>query len=216
MTRKRVSDEQFGQLSRRADEVKRRVDEGTVPFGRAMNGLQLITEGRDLMLGDPATVIAELDGFKRLQLDPERPLESWRQILKIENRDWSDWSDRLALQFDKPELWETGLSEILYAFEKPNRSVWSLEMVGAMMVRGTLPFSLRMGLALALEDGRAGLDYVIPLIGSARKDSGGYLNVPCLREDDGRRCADVRWHCDDEWDEGCQFPGYKLLHASVR
>lgn len=207
MTRKCVTDEQFGQLSRRADEVKRRVDEGTVPFDRAMKGLQFITESKDLLtLGNSARVIAELDGFKHLTLDPERPLESWRQILEIEIR---DWSNQLALRFGKPEAWETGLSEIFYAFETPNRGAWTLEMFGEMMVRGTLPFSLRMGLALATEDKRAGLDYRIPLIGSALQFSDGSRNVPCLNQYGGRRAVEVHSCGISQWSRDCRFPGFR-------
>lgn len=45
MTRKRVSDDQYGQLQRRLYEVARRVDEGAVPFDYTMSALQLILEG---------------------------------------------------------------------------------------------------------------------------------------------------------------------------
>lgn len=44
MTRRRVSDEQFGQLTRRADELRRRVYEGTLPFDSTMDGLQMLIQ----------------------------------------------------------------------------------------------------------------------------------------------------------------------------
>jgi hypothetical protein len=40
MTRRRVTDEQFGKLTRRQDELRRRVDEGAIPLEVAMDGLQ--------------------------------------------------------------------------------------------------------------------------------------------------------------------------------
>lgn len=45
MTRKCVTDEQYGRLSRRLDELKRRVDEGTLPFERVMADAQSLIEG---------------------------------------------------------------------------------------------------------------------------------------------------------------------------
>ncbi len=46
MTRKRVSDEQYGNLTRRLDEIKRRVDEGTLDYGATMSAIQTFIEGR--------------------------------------------------------------------------------------------------------------------------------------------------------------------------
>lgn len=46
MTRGSVTDEQYGKLSKRVEEVKRRVDEGTLPFGSIMDGLQGLIQGR--------------------------------------------------------------------------------------------------------------------------------------------------------------------------
>jgi len=46
MTRKSVTDEQYGQLSRRLGELLRRVDEGTIPFARAFADAQLLVEGK--------------------------------------------------------------------------------------------------------------------------------------------------------------------------
>ena len=46
MTRKCVTDEQYGQLSRRLGELLRRVDEGTIPFARALADAQLLVEGK--------------------------------------------------------------------------------------------------------------------------------------------------------------------------
>lgn len=45
MTRHSVSDDQYGNLTRRLDEVKRRVDEGTLPHDSIMSALALIIEG---------------------------------------------------------------------------------------------------------------------------------------------------------------------------
>lgn len=208
MTRKCVTDGQFGQVSRRADEVKRRVDEGSVPFSRAMKGLQLIAEGQDLALSDPAALIMELDGFKRLPLDPERPLESWRQVLNIGRH---NWSELLATLFDEPEPWELDCSEVWYTFEVPGRMVWPLEMVGLMMTRRAMPFSLRMGLALAQEGELEGLYCPIPIIGSTRERSDLNLYEPCLTHRGGSRCVDVGSDFRRRWDQDSKFPCFRRL-----
>jgi hypothetical protein len=56
MTRKSVTDEQFGRLQRRLGELARRVDEGSVEFEPTMSTLQLLVEGKRLIqqpLGEP-------------------------------------------------------------------------------------------------------------------------------------------------------------------
>lgn len=50
MTRRSVTDEQFGQLTRRTDELKLRVDEGVVPFDVTMDGLQKLIEGGEFKI----------------------------------------------------------------------------------------------------------------------------------------------------------------------
>ncbi|MBA3047005.1 hypothetical protein KKC83_04475 [Patescibacteria group bacterium] len=45
MTRRNVTDEQYGRLCRRAGELLRRVDEGTLGFDQAMDSLQTAIEG---------------------------------------------------------------------------------------------------------------------------------------------------------------------------
>ena len=47
MTRKRVTDEEYGRLSRRLSELSRRVDEGTLPFEATMAELQRLIEGQE-------------------------------------------------------------------------------------------------------------------------------------------------------------------------
>jgi hypothetical protein len=49
MTRKSVTDEQFGRLQRRLGELARRVDEGSVEFEPTMSALQLLVEGKRLV-----------------------------------------------------------------------------------------------------------------------------------------------------------------------
>lgn len=45
MTRRSVTDDQYGKLTRRIDELRRRVDEGTLPYNPTMGALTLIIEG---------------------------------------------------------------------------------------------------------------------------------------------------------------------------
>lgn len=67
MTRRRVTDEQYGQLWRRAQELVRRVDEGTLQFESAMSGLQLLIQSgpvvwKTIKLG---TGLKTADDFRR-------------------------------------------------------------------------------------------------------------------------------------------------------
>lgn len=65
MTRGCVTDEQFGQLTRRTGELTRRVNEGAVPLERAMNGLQALIQSSEPVRLSPATdrQIAALEFF---------------------------------------------------------------------------------------------------------------------------------------------------------
>ena len=51
MTRRCVADDQYGKLTRRLDELKRRADEGTIPFEPTMNALTPIIEGKAAPFG---------------------------------------------------------------------------------------------------------------------------------------------------------------------
>lgn len=51
MTRRCVPDDQYASISRRLDELKRRVDEGTIPYEPAMNALTPIIEGKAAPFG---------------------------------------------------------------------------------------------------------------------------------------------------------------------
>ncbi len=46
MTRRCVPDELYGRLNRRLDDLKRRIDEETIPLQRAINDIQFLIEGK--------------------------------------------------------------------------------------------------------------------------------------------------------------------------
>ncbi|GEM_PF-3097510 len=63
MTRRRVADDQYGQLKRRLDEIARRTDEGSIPFANTMLRLQQIAENCTptiYQLYQPPQTVAEL------------------------------------------------------------------------------------------------------------------------------------------------------------
>src|SRR5579859_1622029 len=47
-----VPDEQYGKLTRKLDEVARRVDEGTIPFEPTMLQLQKLVEGKEFLINE--------------------------------------------------------------------------------------------------------------------------------------------------------------------
>src|SRR3989344_3445756 len=56
MTRKFVTDDQYGKLQRRLEEVARRVDEGTLPLDTTIDALQVLIEGRSENRTYPMTI----------------------------------------------------------------------------------------------------------------------------------------------------------------
>jgi hypothetical protein len=73
MTRRNVTDEQYGRLCRRTEELHRRVDEGAVDFDIAIDALQKVIEGEQiqnaflkLISGNKSLVLDRVDGQQTL------------------------------------------------------------------------------------------------------------------------------------------------------
>ncbi len=196
----------FGRVLLRGVDLARRVAEGTIPEGRALLGIQMLSEGAtpEAIKIDPR--LPSVDGLKRLVLEPDRPLNSWREILKIETR---DWSDDIEVLFGEPEPWERELSEVWYGLEKPGRNTYSIEAANLLFSLGLHGFSQRMGFALAKAEPELVREAPMPLIGSARQDSSGNLREPFLGVRGGRLCALVSWDDSGYWDGRCVFAGFR-------
>ena len=87
MTRRGVTDEQYGRLQRRLDEVARRVDEGTIPFDNTMRGPQVFLEGKFNSLLFPI--------FLSIQLGTHSSINSLRASLSNCGHSIGDWANNI-------------------------------------------------------------------------------------------------------------------------
>ncbi|KKU77499.1 MAG: hypothetical protein UY12_C0031G0007 [Parcubacteria group bacterium GW2011_GWA2_47_8b] len=95
MTRKCVTDDQYGQLQRRLDEVARRVDEGTLPFDSVMRALQSFIEGKFRFGdGDQKKAAPAFKPWRTLKLGTGlQTADNFRQDLKKSGNKISDWAN---------------------------------------------------------------------------------------------------------------------------
>jgi hypothetical protein len=194
----------YGDVMLSAQDLARRVGEGSLPLDRVKIGIQMLSEG-----GDPSVIKANsnllsVNGLKRLTLEPDRPLDSWRKVLQIERR---DWSDDMQTYFDEPEPWEKGLSEVWYDVEAPSQSTGSLEASNLLFGRGLHGFRAREGGARTCSQGSDGAD---------RFDSSGLRpQAPRAVLLPGRRAA-----CDlarrRPLEQGFRVPGLQVLELCPR
>lgn len=199
---------EYGEAMLSAQDLARRVGEGSLSLDRVKIGIQMLSEG-----GDPDVIkvnpsLPTADGLKRLVLEPDRPLDSWREVLKIEKR---DWSDDIQTYFGEPEPWEVGLSEVWYDVEAPDQAIWSLEASNRLSGRGLHGFTQRMGFALAKAEPKLVRKASMALIGSARPGSVHNLLLPYFSLDGGRLCARVAWNGNGSWGYGLVFPGFRKV-----
>lgn len=106
MTQQRVPDELYGAFSRKVDELRRRIDEGTLDFWKTMNSLQCLIEGGkafpapESVLDKPVQVVLDLTVRARMPITRLR-IETVRQLV---DRTASDLSSQLIPTFGEREL----------------------------------------------------------------------------------------------------------------
>src|SRR3989344_1903021 len=111
MTRKCVTDDQYGQLQRRLDEVARRVDEGTLPFDSVMRALQSFIEGKFRFGdGDQKKAAPAFKPWRPLKLGTGlRSADNFRKDLKKSGYKISGWANDIL---GKPEFIVTSTKEV--------------------------------------------------------------------------------------------------------
>ena len=111
MTRKCVTDDQYGQLQRRLDEVARRVDEGTLPFDSVMRALQSFIEGKFRFGdGDQKKAAPAFKPWRTLKLGTGlRSADNFRKDLKKSGYKISGWANDIL---GKPEFIVTSTKEV--------------------------------------------------------------------------------------------------------
>lgn len=169
MTRRCVTDEQYGNLWRRATELVRRVDEGTISYNFAMDGLQPLIEG----------ITTHTYG---IVVDYSRSLI---EMIKAGNYDWVD-SKINAKNFPLKDKGEHEMYVTLFHFD---HSITSEDVIAKM-----INYRYRLGTIeqlLALGEGYPNLQKEFPItaFGSIWQSPLGHEYIPCLaRDGSGQRC----------------------------
>lgn len=94
MTRKYVTDDQYGQLKRRMDELARRVDEGTIPFDHTMRALQHFIEGKFRFGGEQKEFPFKVWKTIKLGTGP-KTADDFRKALKKSGNKIGDYANNL-------------------------------------------------------------------------------------------------------------------------
>ncbi|MBI3088852.1 MAG: hypothetical protein HYY99_01180 [Candidatus Colwellbacteria bacterium] len=171
MTRRRVTDEQYNRFRRRADELVRRVDEGTLPFDKVMDALQATIEGR---FNDTLTTPTFLRDKRK---------EGWRLVWNL-NEEPVPVSELEPVSFLKQgEEYISGQEMRVRAYkEKANFGQRQAEYM--LEHEGEMPFECRDCLAFP---------------GTGWCDQSGSLLIPCLLWYGDGWCLDFA-KLEREWD----------------
>ena len=184
MTRKRVTDEEYGNLSRKLSELCRRVDEGTLPFEATMEGLQRLIEGQgeiflvtvDFSMTLVAMIAAGHYDWVNSNITQDHFLITGSGTVELELE---------LIQFKNPMSTDNVLKELDRQGYRP----------------ATLPELLAFG-AKYPEKQR---EFPIIAIGSVLLHSDGDRCVPCLGEGSlKKRRLGLDWH-GRAWGGNCRF-----------
>ena len=185
MTRRNVTDEQYGQLVRRTSELVRRVDEGTVPFDETMNGLQMLIEES-----------TKRQTFKVL-VDY---VKSLREMIQVGKYDWVNddiTSDHLPIT-------GSGQEEKEITFFHFNRRISSDGTIAEMEKAGYRPALVEELLALGAAEKELQKQFPINALGSVWQSPRGYRRVPYLVWAGGGRILSLAWF-GGAWDGRWRF-----------
>lgn len=173
MTRRCVTDEQYGNLWRRATEFVRRVDEGTIPFEDAMTGLQNLVERL----------------FKTVYSIMVDYSQSLAKMVKAGNYDWVN-SDINSKHFPLKGKGKHKLEAVLFHF---NRSIESDEAIAEMNKQDYHPATIEELLALGKKYPDLQKEFPIIALGSVWRGPGGGRSVPCLDRGGSERFLSLGW-----------------------
>lgn len=177
MTRRRVTDEQYGQLWRKLTEVARRVDEGTIEFGKVMGSLQGIIE-------------SVFESVFSLIIDYTQSLE---KMIAAGHYDWKN-DDITQEHFPIKGSGRQEVEAVLFHF---NRMVSSEQMISEMEKAGYEPGKIEHLLALGASQPDLQRRFPIVALGSSWVDPVGDRGVPYLDGDASGRDLRLRWFKHD-------------------
>ncbi len=194
MTRKRVTDEEYGNLSRRLSEVSRRVDEGTLPFEATMEGLQRLVEGQEAKK-------KKASGAFPIAVDYSMTLADMIKTGKYDQA----YPDVTQEHFPVAGEGTIELKAELIHFGKTMNTVNVLKELDRREYR---PATLQELLAFGAKYPEKQREFPIIALGSVWTYSGGSRIVPCLDGDDSRRRLRLDWYGRD-WSGSCRFLAFR-------
>jgi hypothetical protein len=208
MTRRSVTDEHYTALSRRLDEIKRRVDEGTLEFEPTMDSLQAVIEGKF------GVALAGFRIWKTLKRPAHASAAHYRESFKKKGISIGTYADQILDKVDFAE----GLGEVdiarVYVRElgfKTNTRRDAIYKKALTSGLAKLPAWAALELR-GIYDGQPNGEWLIagmePI--ADRDDDPGLFEVG--RRDDGERWLYGAWgSAGREWD-----PGHGFLFAVPR
>lgn len=188
MTRRKITDEQYGKLQRRLEGLRRRIDEGTIPFDLGMQKLQtLIEEGVRLAFD--------------VVVDYSRSLA---QMVEAGEYDWvnSNISEE-NFPIEGDECHE--LRIVLFHF---GRVMDSDEVVAIMKREGFRPAKIEELLALGEAHPNLQKEFPIVGLGSVWQDRDGLRHVPHLYKLGSKRYLYLYWF-EYRSNAYCHFAGLR-------
>lgn len=178
MTRRCVTDEQYGKLWRRIDDLVRRIDEGTISYKTTMEEIQKWIEG---------TVKPAHD----IVVDYSRSLNA---MIKAGNYDWVD-SDINSEHFPLKGKGKHELTATLFHFD---RFIVSDDAIAEMDKQGYRPGLNEELLFLGEKYPALQKEFPIVALGSVWRDPYGFRSVPSLRWSGLKRRLYLCWF-DTGW-----------------
>lgn len=190
MTRRCVTDEEYGRLCRRLEEVKRRIVEGTLPFKQMMGLLQTIVEGRVVEAGQERKAFPVVVDYT----------QTLKQMISAGKYDWAN--DNITAEHFP--INGTGKEENDITLFHFNRSISSNDAIAEMDKAGFRSATIEELLALGASQPELQKQFPIVALGSVWPSPGGIRYVPCLAWDGYRRDLRLDWF-ESGWDESCRF-----------
>ncbi len=190
MTRKSVTDEQYGQLSRRLKEVARRTEEGTLPFGQVMDALQAIIEDRSSQEPDIFRVVVDYT----------------KTLVWMINNGCYGWVNSNITQEHFPPVDSEGKDNqgfevFLLSFDK---GMTSEQILAEMEKQNLRPARIEELLALGAAHQYLQRRFSIVALGSVWQESDAERSVPFLTWAGRERYLTVV-SFDPSWSEGIRF-----------
>lgn len=188
MTRRCVTDEQYGNLWRRVTELVRRVDEGTIPYNPIMDGLQNLIE-------------ESTKPIYNIVVDYNRSLADMIKAGKYDRVN----SDINSKHFPLKGKGKHELNATLFHFD---RYIESDDAIAEMDKQGYRPGKVEELLALGEKYPDLQKEFPIVALGSVWRDPYGYRDVPCLSWYGSERDLYLSWF-DDRWIADYRFLAFR-------